>query len=169
MINDLDRPLAITPDGTRVFYIGNNGTQLFARTLDQLEPRAIATGTGPRGVFVSPDGQWVGFFDGASTLKKVAITGGPAVTLAQIKGGSRGAAWAPDDTIILGEASPATALQRWLQAAFLLLSPMRGKASPVPRSGAVLLLIAGVHHLDIDKAGLCLRTAVESAPLGDSH
>ena len=62
-IDALDRALAITPDGTRVIYVGNNGTQLFVRPLDQLEPRAIATGSGLRGVFVSPDGQWVGFVD----------------------------------------------------------------------------------------------------------
>ena len=40
--------------------------------------RAIVTGAAPLNwVFVSPDGQWVGFAEG-STLKKVAITGGPA-------------------------------------------------------------------------------------------
>ncbi len=112
-----DRALAITPDGTRVIYVGNNGTQLFVRPLDQLEPRAIATGSGLRGVSVSPDGQWVGFADATSgastaTLKKVAITGGPTVTVAQMDGPSRGAAWAPDDTIIFATISPATGLQR---------------------------------------------------------
>lgn len=37
----------------------------------------------PRGPFVSPDGQWIGFVDN-STLKKVAVTGGPAATLVTI-------------------------------------------------------------------------------------
>jgi Tol biopolymer transport system component len=116
-ISDVDRALMITPDGTRVIYVGNNGTQLFVRPLDQLEPRAIATGSGLRGVSVSPDGQWVSFADATSgastaTLKKVAITGGPTVTVAQMDGPSRGAAWAPDDTIIFATISPATGLQR---------------------------------------------------------
>ena len=76
-----DRDLAITPDGSRVVYVGNRGTQLFVRALDALAPVAVFTGT-PRGLFVSPDGQWIGFSDGRGVLKKVAVTGGPAVTLA---------------------------------------------------------------------------------------
>jgi serine/threonine-protein kinase len=95
-----DRDLAITPDGSRVVYVGNNGTQLFVRPLDQLEATVLATGA-PRGPFVSPDGQWVGFADGTSQLKKVAITGGPAITIARLDGtGPRGATWLPDDTIV---------------------------------------------------------------------
>jgi eukaryotic-like serine/threonine-protein kinase len=111
-IDGADRALAITPDGTQVIYVGNSGTQLFVRPLDQLEPRAIAKGRGLRAVFVSTDGQWVGFVDGGSILKKVAITGGPTVTVAQMDSTSRGATWAPDNTIIFATASPATGLQR---------------------------------------------------------
>ena len=48
----------------------------------------------PRGPFVSPDGQWVGFVDGTTSLRKVAMTGGPAVTLAFLDGAPRGATWA---------------------------------------------------------------------------
>ena len=96
-----DRDLAITPDGSRVVYVGNHGTQLFVRALDALEPVAVFTGA-PRGPFVSPDGQWIGFVDGLSVLKKVAVTGGPAVTLATLdSAGPRGATWGPDDTIIV--------------------------------------------------------------------
>ena len=79
-INGRDRDLAITPDGSRLVYVGNNGTQLFVRALDALEPLAVFTGA-PAGPFVSPDGQWIGFADGYSVLKKVAVAGGPAVTL----------------------------------------------------------------------------------------
>jgi hypothetical protein len=35
-------------------------------------------------LFVSPDGQWIGFRDGLGVLKKVAVAGGPAITLATI-------------------------------------------------------------------------------------
>ena len=105
--------LALTPDGTHLVYVGNGGTQLFVRALDALEPVAIVSGGTPRGLFVSPDGQWVGFVDGVTALKKVAITGGPPITVARIDGsGPRGATWAPDDTIIFATTSPATGLQR---------------------------------------------------------
>ena len=80
----LDRELAITPDGTHIVYVGNSATQLFVRALDQLDPSAL-TGVGqPRGPFVSPDGQWIGFFDigdGDVTLKDPERQPGrPAVT-----------------------------------------------------------------------------------------
>ena len=111
-INGSDRDLAITPDGSRVVYVGNRGTQLFVRALDALEPVAVFTGA-PRGPFVSPDGQWIGFVDGSAVLKKVAVTGGPAVTLATLDGNApRGATWGPDDTIIVATSNATTGLQR---------------------------------------------------------
>ena len=89
-INGADRDLAITPDGSRLIYVGNRGTpggaqtqggtQLFVRALDTLESVPVFTGA-PRGPFVSPDGLWIGFVDGG-VLKKVPMTGGPAVPLA---------------------------------------------------------------------------------------
>jgi serine/threonine-protein kinase len=110
-INGIARDLAITPDGSRVVYVGNNGTQIFVRALDALGPVAAFTGT-PRGPFVSPDGQWIGFVDSATALKRVAVTGGPAVTLTALDGTSRGATWAPDDTIIVATSNLTTGLQR---------------------------------------------------------
>ena len=111
-INGTERDLALSPDGTHVFYVGNGGTQLFVRALEALEPMAIASGVTIRGPFVSPDGQWVGFIDGVNTLRKVAITGGPSITLASLDSTSRGATWAPDDTIIFATFQSATGLQR---------------------------------------------------------
>ncbi len=103
--------LAISRDGSRLVYVGNNGTQLFVRALDALEPVAVFTGA-PRGPFLSPDGQWIGFADGTA-LKKVAVTGGPAVTLATLDGNRPGGAtWAPDDTIIFSTNNLTTGLQR---------------------------------------------------------
>ena len=107
-LNGGDRKIAITPDGSRIVYRGQN--QLLVRALDQLEPTALAGLSAARGPFVSPDGQWVGFFDTLS-LKKVAITGGPPVTLATVGGAPRGATWGEDGTIIYATAG-ATSLQR---------------------------------------------------------
>jgi serine/threonine-protein kinase len=110
------RDLAITPDGSRLIYVGNRGRQIFVRALDVLEPVAVFTGV-PRGPFVSPDGQWIGFADGA-TLKRVAVSGGPAVPMTTIDGPtSLGATWGPDDTIIFGTTNGATGLQQVSAAA----------------------------------------------------
>jgi hypothetical protein len=117
------RSLAITPDGTRVVYVGNNGRQLYVRPLDQLDPTAIARGVAPLNwVCVSPDGQWVGFVDG-DTLKKVAITGGPAVTIAQPVGA---ATWAPDDTIIVAWPRPVPVVGQALLARRFLITRLTG-------------------------------------------
>ena len=64
-------------------------------------------------VFVSPDGRLVGFVEGG-TIKKVALTGGPVTTILETSpGGSDGATWAPDDTIIFATTDRgATGLQR---------------------------------------------------------
>jgi serine/threonine-protein kinase len=112
-INWNERDVAITPDGSRVIYVGNQGTQIFVRALDTLAPVAVFTGSSVSGLFVSPEGQWIGFRDGLGVLKKVAVAGGPAVTLTTIDtAGSSGATWGPDDTIIFATNSVDTGLQR---------------------------------------------------------
>ena len=104
-----DPDVAITPDGSRIVYRGNN--QLLVRALDQIEPTVLSGLDEPRGVFISPDGQWVGFFAGFSGLKKVAITGGSPLDIAAAVN-PRGATWGPDGTIIFATSTVATGLLR---------------------------------------------------------
>ena len=97
---DFNAGLAWSPDGKSLVYRANRDgvAQLFLRSRDQQDPipiRATENGMSP---FFSPDGQWIGFFDGES-LKKVAVAGGPSVTLCPA-GGRLGASWGPDDTIV---------------------------------------------------------------------
>jgi hypothetical protein len=106
----IDRDVAITPDGSRVIYRGNN--QLLVRALNQLEPTVLGGLGEPQGVFTSPDGQWIGFFDGVHLLREVAITGGPPVTVCAIEGIPKGATWSEDGTVIFATNAPATGLQR---------------------------------------------------------
>jgi Tol biopolymer transport system component len=103
-INGLDRNLAIAPDGSRVVYVGGTGTpRLFVRALDQLETTPIAGVFSSRSPFFSPDGQWIGFFEGFTSLKKVAVSGGPATELTYVNiggdSGPRGASWGPNHRI----------------------------------------------------------------------
>jgi len=108
-----DRDIAITPDGSKLIYIGNNVSQIFVRPLDSLTPVAVYTGASI-GLFVSPDGQWIGFRDRGSFLRKVAVTGGaPPVTLAQVEPGiAAGATWSTDGTIIFASDNATTGLER---------------------------------------------------------
>jgi len=98
-----DRNIAISPDGRHiVFRVGGGAgpgtSQLFVRALDQIDSQMLAgvTGTGP---FFSPDGHWIGFLD-QGQIKKVSITGGPAILICRFNGLSRGATWGPDGTIV---------------------------------------------------------------------
>jgi eukaryotic-like serine/threonine-protein kinase len=116
-LDGLSRDLTITPDGAHLVYKGSGATgrQLFVRGLDQLEPTPLTAGslvTG--GPFSSPDGQWIGFTDlvAGVTLKKIAITGGPAISLCRLDGQSRGATWGDDGAIIFGTSATSTGLQR---------------------------------------------------------
>ena len=95
------RDLAITPDGRRVVYIGGNGTALFVRTLGEVEPIRIDDVGMVHHPFISPDGAWIGFVDGASWLKRVPITGGPVETVCRIVGVGITATWATQDEIIV--------------------------------------------------------------------
>jgi Tol biopolymer transport system component len=110
-----DRDIAITPDGSRIVYA--SGNQLLVRPLDRLEPTLLGVGLGvpgPRGLFMSPDGQWLGFFERNIILKKIAIDGGPPITVVEAPKGSasRGATWSDDGTIVFATLSPASGLQR---------------------------------------------------------
>ena len=68
------------------------------RRLDQLQATPLPGTEGARNPFFSPDGQWIAFFaDGK--LKKVAVTGGAAVTLCDAPD-DRGGTWAEDGTIV---------------------------------------------------------------------
>jgi protein kinase-like protein/WD40 repeat protein len=145
------RDIAITPDGSRFVYRGNN--QLLVRALDQLEPDVLGGLGQPRGPFISPDGQWIGFFDGATVMKKVAITGGPPVTITKVDGaGPRGATWGPDGTIVYATAAGDTGLQRVSAAGgepAVLTKPERERGEAdhlwpefLPSGGAVLFTIS---------------------------
>jgi serine/threonine-protein kinase len=98
------RMLAISPDGTRLAFIGelNGTTQIFLRSLDRLEAKPMEGTEGALiNVFFSPDGEWVGFF-ADDKLKKVSVAGGAPVTLCDAPRAFH-AAWAPDDRIYFEE------------------------------------------------------------------
>ena len=101
--NTSRRGVAISPTGTHVVYVANE--QLYLRALDELEAQPLTgtEGSNPATPFFSPNGQWIGFFSRQDQeLKKVAVSGGAAVTLAAAAN-PYGASWGADDTIVFGQ------------------------------------------------------------------
>ena len=98
--------LAISPDGSRLVYLGTGGNpyQFYVRSVDALAATPLqGLDTDVFMPFVSPDGAWVGFYDFRdNALKKVSILGGPPVTICNPDTPPVGATWAEDDTIIFG-------------------------------------------------------------------
>ena len=81
--------VGLTPDGNRQIYI---------RPLDNLEATPLSGTEGAIYPFFSPDGQWLAFFT-SDGLKKVSVSGGAALTIAEMPFG-RGGTWGPDGTIV---------------------------------------------------------------------
>jgi len=92
--------VALSPDGKTLVFgaIWGGGQQLYARAMNQLSAMPISGTNGGSSPFFSPDGQWVGFTaDGE--LRKVPLSGGPAVTLCKAAA-LFGASWGSDGTIV---------------------------------------------------------------------
>jgi len=101
-------PLAFSRDGSHMVYSAQKGDdppRLYLRSMNSLEDEGLLGTEGGDNPFFSPDGRWVGFFAGGE-MKKVAITGGAAVTISRVGDSPLGASWGSDDRIIFGRSSP---------------------------------------------------------------
>jgi serine/threonine-protein kinase len=92
--------IALSPDGKTLVLgaIWGGRPQLYARAMDQLGAIPIAGTSGGSSPFFSPDGRWVGF-SANGELRKVPLSGGPAVTLCKAAA-LFGASWGDDGTIV---------------------------------------------------------------------
>jgi len=97
------RPLiAISPDGEKIVYQANR--QLYLRSMSDVDARPIeGTNLDAADPFFSPDGKWIGFYAVAERkLKKIAVTGGGAVTVSEVDL-PFAASWTADDQILLAD------------------------------------------------------------------
>ncbi len=95
------KELPFSPDGRHFVYSGFDGEvqKLYLQALDQRDPTPVDGTEGARNPFFSPDGEWVGFW-ASGELRKVPISGGPPVTLCDIRFPAYGASWGPDNRIV---------------------------------------------------------------------
>jgi serine/threonine-protein kinase len=103
----------LSPDGSRIVFAGlaaGGAPDFFVRRLDRAGSVPLGTGGG-RDPFFSPDGQWLGYFQG-QRLWKVRVTGGRPVELCSApEAAAHGADWG-DDGFIVGAFGPAGGLFR---------------------------------------------------------
>jgi hypothetical protein len=94
--------IALSADGTQLAYVGVQGDtqQIFLRSMDNPQPRAIPGTEGAVSPFFSPDGQWLGFFANQK-IKKVSVNGGLVATLGDALS-PHGGSWSRDGTIAFG-------------------------------------------------------------------
>ncbi len=92
--------LAISPDGSRLAYVGpgEGGGQLWIRPRDQLRATPLPGTAGAAHPFFSPDGSRVGYLSlpGAQRVMVASLGGGPPVSLVDSGVGADGATWGPD-------------------------------------------------------------------------
>ena len=121
-------------------------------------------------MFFSPDSVWLGFYDSRTrALKKMAIGGGPPVTIAPVPA-VNAASWGDDDAIVFAEATASGGLFRVSAAgggtSEKLIAPESDKGETELRTPAILpgsraILFAAFHGADVrvaDVAVLDLRT-----------
>ncbi|MFT7700292.1 MAG: serine/threonine protein kinase, partial [Candidatus Krumholzibacteriia bacterium] len=93
----------ISPDGTTIAFTAEDAlgdTYLYMRRLDQGESVRLSGADSPAYPFWSPDSKFIGFFDYKNLkLKKIAVGGGPPITLCAAQNG-KGGSWGADGVII---------------------------------------------------------------------
>jgi Tol biopolymer transport system component len=91
----------LTPDGQTIVFLEEIGAKrrLMVRRLTEPQASPLPGTNDAILPFLSPDGEWVGFFAN-NRLRKVWLGGGSPLDICTADGGrSRGATWGPDDII----------------------------------------------------------------------
>jgi serine/threonine-protein kinase len=107
-------PVALSPNGKLLAFVAGTNVEshLYLRSLERLESALLPGTELPYAPFFSPDGLWLGFFEGSEgsgggaggELKKVSISGGTPLMLCPV-GRTLGATWGAEGTIVFAQAS----------------------------------------------------------------
>ena len=90
--------LAISPDGSRLAYIGGPSSQLLIRPMNELRPTAVPGTDSASTPFFSPDGSQVGLLR-ENIVQIASLTGGPPITVSDTLTAEAGASWGRDGFI----------------------------------------------------------------------
>src|SRR3990170_2192639 len=93
--------ITVSPDGSKLAFVAVDAAgklQLWVRPLDSEAAQPLAGTENPNQPFWSPDSRFLAFSADAK-LKKIAISGGPAQTLAEAPGNAYGT-WSREGIIL---------------------------------------------------------------------
>jgi len=101
-VGQLSLSAALAPDGSAIVYEDSvaGGTQLFRKVRDRADGEPLAGTEGGSGPFFSPDGQWLGYFEGTRMRKMPSGGGGSITVTSDGNAASPYAAWLEDGTIV---------------------------------------------------------------------
>src|SRR6185437_1485800 len=97
-------PLALSPDGSRLAFLGDTLFRIWVKRRDALDAVPLAGTEGASSPTFSPDGQWIAYVSDGH-LKKVRADGGVSITIADSAGTGFGEAWLDDGTLVYTDAS----------------------------------------------------------------
>lgn len=117
LFNPVGSTIELSADGQSIAMVvqgkAEGSASLVFRRLNELGGKTLIEEAGgaalPYNPFFSPDGAWVGYAV-PGELRRVPVSGGTSLTIAKVNR-SRGAAWAPDGTVVFA-ASPGGGLSR---------------------------------------------------------
>ena len=171
-------PLALSPDGSRLAFLGDTLFRIWVKRRDALDAVPLAGTEGASSPTFSPDGQWIAYVaDGH--LKKVRADGGVSITIADSAGQGFGEAWLDDGTLIYTDGS-LLGLRRVNESGgattvavpdtvYKGLAPML--ATPLPHGRGVIFVVCASNCVTMSLNVLDLRTGrtkrlVDNASVG---
>ena len=136
------RAFAISPDGSRIVYLGvrDNEYALYVRELDSHVVRKLPGTENGYDPFFSPNGEWLAFFAG-NELKRVRLDGSAAVTITEATN-SAGGAWESNSIIVAATNEGGNALRTTVQGD-REEPPIQFGLSPQPLPGSPNMLLSG--------------------------
>ena len=153
--------LAISPDGRNIVFVaqraGAQATQLFLRSMDNLEILPLPGTEGAHQPFFSPDGQWLGF-SGDGKVKKIPLAGGVPVTLCEAREnlGGTPAAWSDSGHIFFTQDGKLKRIPEGGGVPELVAESDLGRGeriawvSALPGGRGVLVVVGGTNQFSID-------------------
>ncbi len=163
--------IAISPDGSRLAYIGGPRSQLLIRPRSQLHAIAVPGTEGATTPFFSPDGKHVGFLR-EHIVQIASVSGGPPITVSDSLTGVAGASWGPDNFIyadgnsLVRVEAKAGAIPRWFTTLDTAGREVHHSWPDVLPNGKGVLFTVGFCGRNGVKGGSSFAIAVADIPSG---